>query len=207
MPPISLDKKLVKQKLTKAKQRVRSRIRTERVGFRGMEHSVIATLIQCRPELLSEWRRRLRNEPVVSPLALPVTLDHLMVRTLDDLAIFLGRRTVAKSAKPLSPSADDAPWPPPCRCGLNPFLAYYTCGEQAIEGVLANPVNATSSAMIEQVRKAWRTIASEELEGFCGVCRLTSAAKETSVCQASPKQTLVPRRRLAKQGSGKKIPA
>ncbi len=207
MSGISLDKTLVKQKLTKAKQHVRSRVRTLCVGFRGMEHSVIATLIQCRPELLSEWRRRLRNEPVVSPLALPVTLDHLMVRTLDDLAILLGQKTAAKSAEPVSASADDAPWPPPCRCGLNPFLAYYMCGEQAIEGVLASLANATSSAMIEHVRKVWRTIASEELEGFCGVCRLTPATKETSTCLASPKQTLVPRRRLATQAVGKKIPA
>jgi hypothetical protein len=172
-----------------------------------MEQVVIAALAHCRPELLSEWRLRLRAKPVVSPLALPASLDHLMVRTLDDLTIRLGQETLLKSVRPSPPPTDNGVWPPPCRCGLNPFLAYYLSGEQALAFVLSTRVESLSADTLQRITTIWRLLAGEDIEGFCGVCRFTGNETEAGGCQARSKPAPVRLRRPAKATAAKRIPA
>ncbi len=134
-----------------------------------MERDFITNLFLLRPELINVWKLELRSAPVVSALALPSSLEYLMTRTLDDLAIYLG----------LDTSTSTIDWPPPCGCGRNPFRAYYLTGETALRTVLTGQ----APAAVARVHAAWRNIASVELGAFCGLCQFSGTAKLAGGCQ------------------------
>ncbi len=140
-----------------------------------MERKAVTTLSRRRAELLAEWTLQLRAAPVVSALALPASLEYLMTRTLDDLAIHLGLKTPATPVD----------WPPRCGCGRNPFRAYYLTGENALMNVLT----AHAPTVLEPACAAWRSIANAELGAFCGLCQFCGTAKLTGGCQSKSPNT------------------
>jgi len=165
-----------------------------------MEPPVIAALRGSRLELLAEWRRLLRNERVVSPLAEPSSLDHLMASTLDDVTILVGQAVDAKNPAALHLSEADidaaSQWPPPCRCEQNPFQAYYRAGEIALCSLLTQSSQfAFAEEYVNQVKTLWRVIAREELESFCGLCKLSERPTVNAPRRARG-QAMTLRRRL-----------
>jgi hypothetical protein len=140
-----------------------------------MERNAATILSRRRAELLAEWKLQLRAAPVVSALALPASLEYLMTRTLDDLAIHVGLKTPAAPVD----------WPPRCGCGRNPFRAYYLTGESA----LINVLTLHAPASLERVRTAWQSIAQAELGAFCGLCQFCGTAKLTGGCQNKSRKT------------------
>lgn len=180
----------LQQILNNPRQRMHSRCVSHPLEYFVMEPKSATTLARRRPELLAEWKLQLRSAPVVSALALPASLEYLMTRTLDDLAIHLGLKTPATPVD----------WPPRCGCGRNPFRAYYLTGESALINVLA----AHSPASLERARAAWQQIASAELGAFCGLCQFCGTAKLTGGCQSESAQPSKAARPRSKPASPKR---
>jgi hypothetical protein len=143
----------------------------------GMAALAQRILLQHEMEILRNWQRLLRLEPVVSPLAWPVCFEHLMPVTLAALRTQLGRRLD-------SPAAEAAEtWPPPEVCQGNPYLAYYRSGEAAVLAVFGGET-ATEVKCHDQVQSAWRTLAQEDIHAFGALCRRATDRPEDCWCHS-----------------------
>lgn len=122
-------------------------------------------------EIQRRWEILLRIEPVTGPLANPDALIHLIPETLEQIWRELaGGATTGRSIAEVR-----ADLLPACECGNNPYLAYFTAGEQAVLETLiliqvelpAGPERGTDAAdLIEVVRR----LARLEIDAFCGLC-------------------------------------
>jgi hypothetical protein len=138
-------------------------------------HSRLAVLLHAQRTLLkAEWRRRLRIEPASTPLANPDTLVYLMDETLTQLEALVRdrpaprwlrlRQTHLGALRSL------------CPCGLNPLLAYFSTGVEALDAVLSTDGYLTGEE-ISTLCQAWHFLAQSEIEALCeGCCRVCAPA-------------------------------
>lgn len=127
------------------------------------EHS-LSSLQAYRPTLRAQWEVRLRAAPVTSPLANPDALVHLMEWTLDQVF----RELAAKHPRRKSPRQPR----PPCPCGLNPLIAYFTTAKISLHEALAvcaggKPIDPADA---EEMEHALEIVARREIETFCALC-------------------------------------
>lgn len=129
-----------------------------------MDERSLSALQAYRPTLRSNWEARLRAAPVTSPLANPDALVHLMVWTMDqvlrELALGSPRRKTTLPPRP------------PCPCGLNPLIAYFTTAKASLHEALAvcsggGPINPADA---EEMEQALEIVARRELATFCSLC-------------------------------------
>ncbi len=138
-----------------------------------MQGSFLAELALRRPAIKQAWERRLRKEPITSPLANPDTLVLLMDRTLDEL-----QRALA-SLQPLPPpQAAPRPIRSGCLCGLNPLLAYFRVAASVLPAQMCigadrcPDLSAGDYAIcMQEMLGQLQVIASEEIRAFCAMCQ------------------------------------
>ena len=131
----------------------------------------------------SEWERRLRAEPVLNAMAEPSILFFLMDRTLEDFQAVLDKRSAGGRARVAHPCGSAPPLRDACRCGLNPLLAYFATGRDALEAVLKEDA-ALPEERREVLSARWSLLARREIELLCGACRRPEAATVVSATVA-----------------------
>jgi hypothetical protein len=154
-----------------------------------MHRSFVAELAARRPALKMAWERKLRHEPITSPLANPDTLVLMMDRTLDALEAALRKRCV------------DAPPAPPtrgvrtgCLCGLNPLLAYFRVAASVLSTQMSSGANRCpelgaigfASCLPEMIGEL-QLLAQEEIRSFCAMCQteIVRGGKSTGAAAAT----------------------
>lgn len=144
-------------------------------------------LLQRRADIRGRWMELLFIEPVNSPLANPHSMIFMLDRTLDEVFAALARQG------PPRPAAL-----PECKCGRNPYLAYFRAGIQALHETLVliqareprlDPV-ARDRAFAE-LDGAIREIARREIEIFAALCQHPLRLGETAAKDFGPDDLLV----------------
>ncbi len=122
-------------------------------------------------DIQRRWEILLRVEPVSGPLANPDALMHLIPETM--------AQTFASVEGPSDGSgsiaaarADELPG---CRCGNNPYLAYFLAAEQALTEALIHvqaelPAEDRTERDVSQLIGSIRHQARAEIDAFCGLC-------------------------------------
>ncbi|MBK8475870.1 MAG: hypothetical protein IPL39_06030 [Opitutaceae bacterium] len=139
-----------------------------------MHPSFVAELRARHPALKLAWERKLRHEPITSPLANPDTLVLLMSRTLGELATALDKRCM-EPAQP--PSVVRTPRSG-CLCGLNPLLAYFRVAASVLPVVMSASADrcpelgaAEYAACLQELLAELHTLAQDEIRSFCAMCQ------------------------------------
>lgn len=114
-----------------------------------------------------EWDQRLRAEPVLSAMAEPAILTHLMDETFAQFSSLLGTRPNQHWLDKHRPSLEHLQIG--CRCGLNPLLTYFATGQVALESVLREPPKVLARQRIA-LQVHWHFLAQREIESLCGSC-------------------------------------
>lgn len=138
-----------------------------------MRPEVLHTLRSRSGVIQGCWERLLRLESVSSALAHPDALVHLIPSSLFHVFAEIERY----DGGPLSLRSARARPRPPCPCGRNPYLMYFSAGEQALleAGVLLqaeSPSEERRLGELAEIVRAVRAVAHAEIENFCGVCVL-----------------------------------
>lgn len=128
-----------------------------------------------RKEVRLRWEDLLRTERANSPLANPDTLVYLIDDTFDALIDALLKPSVLKRTVH---TADFSVVRAKCICGRNPYLAYFTAGEQALLEALVL-IQASNGPLDPDVRDSSvqdlygviRAAALREIEAFCSLCQ------------------------------------
>jgi hypothetical protein len=138
-------------------------------------YSRLVVLLQAqRTRLKAEWCRRLRIEPVSTPLANPDTLVYLMDETLVQLESLVSARFASRWLSLRKTHLE--PLRSLCPCGLNPLLAYFSSGVEALEVVLSTDGYLTKEEK-SMLCQAWHFLAQSEIEALCeGCCRVCAPA-------------------------------
>ncbi len=132
-----------------------------------MSPALRLALLQRRADIRGRWMELLFIEPVNSPLANPHSMIFMLDRTLDEVFAALAR------PEPPRPTAL-----PECRCGRNPYLAYFRAGIQALHEALVliqareprlDP--AARDRAFAALDSAIRGIARQEIEAFAPLCQ------------------------------------
>ena len=151
-----------------------------------MHEPLVSALRSRRPSIRQHWETLLRTEPVMTPLANPDTLVHLIEWTLDEMFSAL-INPLARSRIGGTRFAPDER--PACPCGRNPLLAYFAAGEQAMrEGlILAQAASAPldplqRDASFEELNLILQQISRREIEAFCGICQF----RRSTACDPIP---------------------
>lgn len=129
-----------------------------------MDERSLSALQAYQPTLRAKWEARLRAAPVTSPLANPDALVHLMQWTLDQ--VFRELTPVATRRK------SGLPPRPPCPCGLNPLIAYFSTAKISLHEALevcsgGSPINPVDA---EEMEHALEIVARREIATFCALC-------------------------------------
>jgi len=137
-----------------------------------MHRSFVAELAARRPALKHAWERKLRAEPITSPLANPDTLVLLMDHTLDDLLAALAPLVLGSGA------GHGRGLRAGCLCGLNPLLAYFRVGATVLATVSGQAaarcpeLDAADFAACQQEAQAeFQALAQSEIRAFCAMCQ------------------------------------
>ena len=132
--------------------------------------------------ILARWRDHLRALPPSSALAAPELLAPLMAPALAKV-----RQEAARED-----DHADSPEPGPCRCGLNPLVAFYLTGECATFDVmweqpdaLAPLAPALREDLCRRLRSAWHRVATAEITLFCSLCQRGAALEAMDAAQAA----------------------
>jgi hypothetical protein len=140
-----------------------------------MQETLLGSLRSQIPQIRARWEALLHAEPVVTPLAHPDALVHLLDWTLEE--IFGGLSTLGSRRRPGRKSVSPE-HRVECPCGRNPLLTYFAAGEQAVREalVLAQAASPTldpieRDASWEELNLVFQQIARREIESFCGVCQ------------------------------------
>ncbi len=122
--------------------------------------------------ILARWRDHLRALPPSSALAAPELLAPLMAPALARV-----RQEATRED-----DATTSPEPGPCRCGLNPLVAFYLTGECATFDVLWAQPDALAplapelrEELCRRLRGAWHRVATAEVTLFCSLCQRGAA--------------------------------
>jgi hypothetical protein len=145
-------------------------------------HSRLAVLLHAqRTRLKAEWRRRLRIEPASTPLANPDTLVYLMDETLAQLEALVRDRPAPRWLRLRKTHL--GPLRSLCPCGLNPLLAYFSTGVEALDAILSTDGYLTEEK-ISTLCQAWHFLAQSEIEALCeGCCRVCAPALSFSFAE------------------------
>jgi hypothetical protein len=143
-------------------------------------HSRLAVLVHAqRIPLKTEWRRRLRIEPTSTPLANPDTLVYLMDETLTQLEALVRDRPAQRWTRLRKTHLE--PLRSLCPCGLNPLLAYFSSGVEALDAILSTDGYLTKEEK-SMLCQAWHFLAQSEIEALCeGCCRVCAPALSFSL--------------------------
>ena len=137
-----------------------------------MEESAISVLQQLRPLIKQRWETLLRCEPVVSPLANPDTLVFRMDQTLDQLVSALHTRSFRAWLKHhpvlFMPLRDHG------SCHVNPLLAYYASGDEALREV----AGVSLGTALPETLLLYHGLAQREIEALCEAC----CQRDTEAC-------------------------
>jgi hypothetical protein len=134
---------------------------------------MLATILQKlrarQPFIARHWEALLRVEPVNGPLANPDTLVHLIPQSMEAVFAALGRPLRAYSI----PAPKDCLLD--CRCGNNPYIAFYTAAEQAwVEALVLiqfeQPPFERDPGEVAAIKFVLRHLARDEIDAFCGIC-------------------------------------
>jgi hypothetical protein len=138
-----------------------------------MQSSFVAELTTRRHAVKHAWERKLRNEPITSPLANPDTLVLLMDRTIDELLA-----TIAAAAMGQAGAGHSRGLRSGCLCGLNPLLAYFRVGATVIATVAALGAARCPeldedefAACVQETLAEFQAIAQREIRAFCAMCQ------------------------------------
>ena len=150
--------------------------------WRPMHDTMLRTLQSLRPTILERWETLLRAEPVTSPLANPDSLVYLMDWTLDRffhaLRGPLSRRRISDRGSNKPADGEERSL---CACKMNPLLAYFETGEQAlIQATLPVLEPREREATLSALRLAMQAVAKREIDTFCAVCQRRSHASDAS---------------------------
>jgi hypothetical protein len=160
-----------------------------------MHRSFVAELSARRPALKMAWERKLRHEPITSPLANPDTLVLMMDRTLDELESALRKRCV-DSTPPTSPMRGMRAG---CLCGLNPLLAYFRIGANVLSTLMSNGADRCPelgalgfAGCLQEMIGELHLLAQEEIRSFCAMCQTEIArGGKTTIGSAIPSHAAV----------------
>ncbi|MFT3828795.1 MAG: hypothetical protein QM691_03715 [Opitutaceae bacterium] len=140
-----------------------------------MHRSFVAELAARRATIKQSWERKLRHEPVTSPLANPDTLVLLMDHTLDDLGAALAQR--CRMSAPES-AANRVLRGTGCICGLNPLLAYFRVAASVLPAAMCAGAErcpelsaSAYAACLQEMQAELHALASEEIRDFCATCQ------------------------------------
>lgn len=140
-----------------------------------MHPSFVAELRARHPALRLAWERKLRHEPITSPLANPDTLVLLMNRTLTELTAALEKRCLHEPAQ--LPSAART-LRSGCLCGLNPLLAYFRVAGSVLPAVMSASADRCPelgavefAACLQELLAELHTLAQDEIRSFCAMCQ------------------------------------
>jgi hypothetical protein len=129
--------------------------------------SLLAALRLRRAGIRVRWIELLFVEPVNSPLANPQTMTFMLDQTLDEVFQALQDGESPRAAKA-----------PQCECGLNPYLAYYRAGVQALHEALvwaqaeAGKITpAERDRAFVELDSIIRRIAGRDIETFASLCQ------------------------------------
>ncbi|MDD3179381.1 MAG: hypothetical protein PHQ04_03420 [Opitutaceae bacterium] len=142
-----------------------------------MDSGVIERLEALRPEIKAKWETLLRVEPVSSPLASPDALVHLIDWTLDTLFHALRAHQTRRHPLRNEPAEGVTDFSALCSCGMNPLLAYFVAGEQALlENLVLVQVRDGHSTCertktASELKHTLSQVARREIEAFCAVCQ------------------------------------
>lgn len=128
-----------------------------------MRQRILNLLTHRRSDLKREWKTRLRAAPIRSALGDPAILSYLMDETLEEFSNLLRRRKVRRIR--IDPRAFEKR----CSCGLNPLLAYYVTGAQAL-ALLLDEEYPTDEVLRAFISGQWHLFAQRELDALCGAC-------------------------------------
>jgi hypothetical protein len=140
-----------------------------------MQSDLLGALRARQPEIRARWADLLHVEPVVTPLAHPEALTHLIDWTLSE--IFRGLATGGPRRR-LSHGHASTPHRSLCACGKNPLLTYFDAAGQAVREALVlvqamapaiDPI--ARDASMEELNLILAQVARHEIEAFCGVCQ------------------------------------
>jgi len=141
-----------------------------------------------RKEVRLRWEDLLRTERANSPLANPDTLVYLIDSTFNSI--------IQELLKPQSPkkaihSADFSVVRAKCICGRNPYLAYFTAGEQALLEALVliqasnGPLDPdVRDSSVQDLYSVIRSAALKEIEAFCSLCQYRAESETLSNLQS-----------------------
>ncbi len=140
-----------------------------------MDDHLLEPLRAARTAIRREWETLLRTEPVVTPLADPDLLSHMIDRTLDEV---LGALSPSHpSHRPVRPTSY-ASIRDQCDCGRNPLLAYFLAGERAlleklilVQAGLRDLAPEKRDKAVTEVYLVLHKIARRDITGFCSVCQ------------------------------------
>jgi hypothetical protein len=154
-----------------------------------MQEALMSALRARRPSIRIHWEALLRTEPVMTPLANPDALVHLIEWTMDEIFVGLGNPLTRSRVGGTRFAADEKP---ACPCGRNPLLAYFAAGEQAMREalILAQAASAPLDPLERDVsfyelNLAFQQVSRREIEAFCGVCQF----RRTAACEPLPAAT------------------
>ncbi len=140
-----------------------------------MHRSFVAELLARRAPIKQAWERRLRHEPVTSPLANPDTLVLLMDRTLDELGAALTQRC---RETPGDATAPNRGLRAGCLCGLNPLLAYFRVAASVLPSVMCAAADrcpelsaAEFATCLQVMQTELNLLAQCEIRSFCAMCQ------------------------------------
>lgn len=166
-----------------------------------MQQCFVAELSGRRHVLRGAWERKLRAEPVTSPLANPDTLVLLMDRTLDELLTELRKRCAPQAGLETNNGSVRAPPRGGCLCGLNPLLAYFRVGAAVLSANClradfrrAVPDETAFNRCLAEAMMVWQTIAQREIRSFCNLCQteISRAGRERDAPCARPETSAQP---------------
>ena len=155
-----------------------------------MQETWVNALRFRSPQIRARWETLLHVEPVTTPLANPDALAHLIVWTLGEIFQNLSTQSPRRRFGRCPAGVTHG-----CHCcGRNPFLAYFSAGQQAMREALILVQAATPDldpierdVALMELNLVLDHIARREIEAFCGVCQHRPAAgPRTSewVCKA-----------------------
>ena len=137
-----------------------------------MHSSFVAELSARRPAIKHAWERKLRIEPITSPLANPDTLVLLMDRTLEELQAAVAALAQGRSASHTRGLRSG------CLCGLNPLLAYFRVGATVLATVASLGAArcpeldaAGFNTCVQETLAEFQGIAQREIRAFCAMCQ------------------------------------
>jgi hypothetical protein len=138
-------------------------------GYTLAVRSRLSVLLRVhRPRINAEWRCRLRIAPAdTTLLANPDTTVFLMDQTLAQLESLVRSHPASRWLTLRKTHLE--PLRSLCSCGLNPLLAYFGTGAEALETVLSTGARLTKDEKF-MLYQAWHFLAQGEIEALCEGC-------------------------------------